>query len=66
MPRLMKSQHIIIDKGEWIDSERLRWATLFHVPMAKSLPPGFPANTIKVGSQTPFKLKLISRRLRGF
>lgn len=35
------------NKGEWIVKERLRWAKLFDVPMAESIPPGFPANTIK-------------------
>ena len=62
----MKSYLITIDKGEWVGNERLRWAKLFNVPMAESIPPGFPANTIKVRSQTPPQLELTSRRLREF
>ena len=35
------------DKDAWLGKERLRWATLFHVPMAESMPPGFPQNTLQ-------------------
>lgn len=38
----------IKNKGEWVGKERLRWAKSFNVPMAEGIPPGFPANTIKV------------------
>jgi len=31
-----------------VNRERLRWASLFGVPMAKEMPPGFPNNTIPV------------------
>ena len=62
----MTSQCITIDKGEWVGKERLRWAKLFNVPMAETPPPGFPANTIKVRTEKPPKVKLISRRLKGF
>lgn len=55
-----------IDKGEWVGKERLRWAKSFDVPMAESIPPGFPANTIKVRVQHPPKIKLMFRRRRGF
>ncbi|CAF9924376.1 hypothetical protein IMSHALPRED_006169 [Imshaugia aleurites] len=41
-------KNITKDKGEWLRKERLRWAKLFNVPMAEGIPPGFPANTIKV------------------
>lgn len=56
-----------IDKGEWVKKERLRWAKLFDIPMAESLPPGFPANTIKVGvpRKSP-EVELITGRSRGF
>ena len=46
--RSVRSKYFITDKGEWIGKERLRWAKLFNIPMAESIPPGFPANTIKV------------------
>ena len=45
---------LVLEKGEWSGKERLRWAKSFGVPMAESLPPGFPANTIKV--RKPWKL----------
>lgn len=37
----------VIDKGEWIGKERLRWAHLFNIPMAEEMPPGFPRNTVQ-------------------
>ena len=36
------------DKGEWVGLERLRWARYFNVPMADTMPPGFPALTVSV------------------
>lgn len=36
------------DKGTWISNERLRWATLFNVPMKKELPPNFPPMTLSI------------------
>lgn len=54
-----------IDKSEWVGKERLRWAKLFNVPMAEGIPPGFPANTIKVRIQrTPLMVKLILRQVQ--
>jgi len=38
----------IKNKGVWSNSERVRWAKSFNIPMAEGKPPGFPANTIKV------------------
>lgn len=39
----------IVDKGAYMDHERLRWARLFDVPMKETTPPDFPANTLPVG-----------------
>jgi len=39
----------IANKGKWINTERLRWAKQFNIPIVESLPgrPGeFPANTL--------------------
>lgn len=36
----------IKNKSKFINQERLRWARLFDVPMRKSMPPGFPKNTL--------------------
>ncbi|KAF2084260.1 HCCA isomerase/glutathione S-transferase kappa [Saccharata proteae CBS 121410] len=38
----------IKNKDKWIETERLRWARLFDIPMAKSMPEGFPPLTINV------------------
>ena len=38
----------IVDKGAYMNHERLRWARLFDVPMKETTPPGFPANTLPV------------------
>ena len=61
-----KSQCVTIDKGKWVGKERLRWAKSFNVPMAENLPPGFPANTIKVRIQKSPKAKLILPGSEGF
>jgi len=44
------------DKAEWVGKERLRWAKLFDVPMAKEMPPGFPPNTIQVSKTSTFRI----------
>jgi len=44
-----KLTNLLPDKDTWINNERLRWATLFSIPMATSLPPAFPAPTLPVG-----------------
>lgn len=36
------------DKDTWINTERLRWARHFSVPMTPGLPPDFPANTLPI------------------
>ena len=36
----------IRNKGAWINTERLRWAQMFSIPMAKKFPAGFPKPTL--------------------
>lgn len=36
----------IKNKDKWINVERLRWARLFNIPMAETLPSGFPPMTL--------------------
>ena len=36
------------DKGKWMNKDRLRWAAIFNVPMAETLPEGFPVATLAV------------------
>lgn len=36
------------DKDKWINTERLRWATYFSVPMVQEVPKGFPHLTLSV------------------
>ncbi|KAH6622914.1 thioredoxin-like protein [Chaetomium tenue] len=38
----------IKNKDTWINTERLRWARHFSVPMTPGLPPDFPANTLPI------------------
>lgn len=37
----------IRNKGPWINIERLRWSTLFSIPMTPTLPTGFPILTLQ-------------------
>lgn len=37
-----------LDKDRYIGSERLRWAGLFNVPIAKEMPVGFPPMTLSL------------------
>jgi len=55
----------IKNKGEWVRKERLRWAKSFNIPMAESIPPGFPANTIKVQRVLTLIASLHPERLAG-
>lgn len=36
------------DKAQWINTERLRWAKYFSVPIAEQMPDGFPVKTLAV------------------
>lgn len=36
------------DKDKWINQERLRWASLFNIPISKTTPVGFPHSTLKI------------------
>ncbi|KAK5009213.1 hypothetical protein LTR16_005486, partial [Cryomyces antarcticus] len=36
----------IKNKDKWIDIERLRWASSFRIPMAATMPDGFPPLTL--------------------
>ncbi|EOD48020.1 putative 2-hydroxychromene-2-carboxylate isomerase protein [Neofusicoccum parvum UCRNP2] len=36
----------IKNKDKWINTERLRWARAFSIPVLATSPPGFPPNTI--------------------
>lgn len=36
------------DKDKWINVERLRWSRFFAVPMAQSMPDGFPPLTLTI------------------
>ncbi|KAK0626130.1 thioredoxin-like protein [Immersiella caudata] len=38
----------IANKDKWINTERLRWAKHFSIPISTSLPVDFPANTLPV------------------
>ncbi|KAF2255428.1 thioredoxin-like protein [Trematosphaeria pertusa] len=38
----------IKNKDKWINTERLRWAKYFNIPVSKDAPPGFPINTISI------------------
>lgn len=35
-----------VDKDKWINTERLRWAKRFSIPMQMDMPPGFPPSTV--------------------
>ncbi|KIV94349.1 hypothetical protein PV10_02123 [Exophiala mesophila] len=37
---------MIRNKGTWINTERLRWAQQFNIPMATTVPEGFPKPTL--------------------
>lgn len=37
----------IRNKGTWINVERLRWSSLFKIPMSKTMPKGFPVLTLQ-------------------
>ncbi len=39
---------MLIDKGEWINVERVRWARLFSIPMKEHAPDGFPPLTLLI------------------
>jgi 2-hydroxychromene-2-carboxylate isomerase len=36
------------DKDKWINTERMRWARYFSVPVSATAPPGFPINTLPI------------------
>lgn len=36
----------IKNKDKWINTERLRWAKRFSIPMQMDMPPGFPPSTV--------------------
>jgi 2-hydroxychromene-2-carboxylate isomerase len=36
----------IRNKGAWIEVERLRWSSLFKIPMSRDMPKGFPVLTL--------------------
>ena len=36
------------DKDKWIEKERLRWASVFNIPMKKEVPEGFPPMTLTI------------------
>jgi 2-hydroxychromene-2-carboxylate isomerase len=38
----------IINKGKWINIERMRWVRLFNIPMKDTTPDGFPPLTLTV------------------
>ncbi|KAE8453491.1 hypothetical protein EG329_010352 [Mollisiaceae sp. DMI_Dod_QoI] len=38
----------IKNKDKWINTERLRWATLFNIPMQTETPPNFPPMTLTI------------------
>ncbi|KAI8946879.1 HCCA isomerase/glutathione S-transferase kappa [Xylaria longipes] len=38
----------IKNKDIWIDKERVRWASVFDIPMKAETPPSFPPNTLQV------------------
>lgn len=37
-----------IDKDKWVNLERLRWASLFNIPMKLEMPPNFPPPTLTI------------------
>lgn len=37
-----------LDKDQWINTERRRWAKYFSVPIADNMPEGFPPRTLAV------------------
>jgi 2-hydroxychromene-2-carboxylate isomerase len=45
----------VTDKDKWINVERLHWLHLFAVPIAKSMPDGFPPLTLTI-MRTPCAL----------
>ncbi|OSS54401.1 hypothetical protein B5807_01559 [Epicoccum nigrum] len=38
----------IKNKDKWINTERIRWAKYFNIPISKGSPPGFPINTLPI------------------
>jgi 2-hydroxychromene-2-carboxylate isomerase len=38
----------IINKGKWINADRLRWCRLFGIPMQDETPADFPPRTLTV------------------
>jgi len=36
----------IKNKDKWINTERMRWAEYFNIPISSTAPPGFPINTL--------------------
>ncbi|KAI0014812.1 HCCA isomerase/glutathione S-transferase kappa [Xylariomycetidae sp. FL0641] len=38
----------IKNKDRWINRERVRWASIFGIPMAAAMPPDFPPNTVRL------------------
>ncbi|ERF71667.1 hypothetical protein EPUS_00656 [Endocarpon pusillum Z07020] len=38
----------IKNKNKWIGKERLRWASLFNIPITRTMPPNFPPLTLQV------------------
>ncbi|KAK3933988.1 hypothetical protein QBC46DRAFT_429735, partial [Diplogelasinospora grovesii] len=37
-----------VDKDKWINTERLRWASHFGIPITQEIPPNFPPLTLHV------------------
>ncbi|KAH6612469.1 thioredoxin-like protein [Boeremia exigua] len=38
----------IKNKDKWINTERVRWAKYFNIPISANAPPGFPVNTLPI------------------
>jgi 2-hydroxychromene-2-carboxylate isomerase len=43
----------IINKGKWVNADRLRWARLFGIPMQENTPADFPPRTLTVRRAMP-------------
>jgi 2-hydroxychromene-2-carboxylate isomerase len=49
----------IINKGKWINTDRLRWARLFGIPMQENTPADFPPRTLTVRTRfAPFDARI--------
>ena len=52
IPDCHSNQHLSLfsttDKNKWIGKERLRWASLFNIPITRTVPPNFPPLTLQI------------------